>query len=88
MIYWKLPNNKSYVRIGRNGLTTAMGEAILKSFYPELYSQMMTPVESREGFLQALKNTNGDLKKIQVPNELIPVPAPGVVYYYSKLISY
>jgi len=85
MIYWKLPNNKSYVRIGRNGLTTAMGEAILKSFYPELYSQMMTPVESREGFIQALKNSSGDLKKIQVPNEVIPVPAPGVVYYYDEL---
>lgn len=85
MIYWKLPNNKSYVRIGRNGLTTAMGEAILKCFYPDLYLQMMTPVESREGFIQALKNTDGDLKKIQVPNEAIPTPAPGVVYYYSEL---
>ena len=85
MIYWKLPNNKSYVRIGRNGLTTAMGEAILKSFYPDLYLQMLTPVESREGFIQALKNTDGDLKKIQVPNEAIPTPAPGVVYYYSEL---
>jgi hypothetical protein len=85
MIYWKLPNNKSYVRIGRNGLTTAMGEAILESFYPDLYLQKMTPVESREEFIQAFNNTDGNLKKIQVPNEAIPVPAPGVVYYYSEL---
>jgi len=84
MIYWSLPNNNSYVSIERNGYNTAIGEAILQSFYPELYEQMKTPIEERQVFKNAIEATSGDLVKIVVPCETVPTPVPGLAYYYSK----
>lgn len=84
MIYWSLPNNNSYVSVERNGFNTAIGEAILESFYPELYRKMKAPVEERQVFKDAIKDTNGDLVRIVVPCEAVPTPVPGLAYYYSK----
>jgi hypothetical protein len=84
MIYWNLPNNNSYVSIERNGFNTAIGEAILEFFYPELYKQMKIPIEQRQVFKNAIKDTGGDLVRIIVPCETILTPVPGLAYYYSK----
>ena len=84
MIYWSLPNNNSYVSVERNGFNTAIGEAILESFYPELFKQMKTPIEERQVFKDAIEATSGDLVRTVVPCEAVPTPVPGLVYYYSK----
>lgn len=78
--YWQLPHNKSYVRIDRNGLNTAIGEAILKSYYPEKYIEMITPIEERESFKNLEKNTGKKLIKGTPPEGLFMV-IPELEYY-------
>jgi len=84
MIYWLLPNNKSYIRIDRNGLNTAVGEAILQSFYPDLFKKMLTPVEERDKYKDTVKS-RGQLEKILLDTLDIPLlTRPGISYYKIK----
>lgn len=78
--YWKLPNNKSYVRVDRNGINTAMGEAILKSFYPKKYDLLFEPVEERKAFKNIEKQTGKKLVKGTPPENLLAI-IPEHVYY-------
>lgn len=79
--YWQLPNNKSYLRIDRNGLNTAIGEAILKSYYPEKYVEMNTPIEERESFKNLEKSTGKKLVKGNPPEGLFMFEMPELEYY-------
>jgi hypothetical protein len=68
----------------RNGLNTAMGEAILQSFYPDLFQKMLTPIEERSIFTN-ITQQYGTLEKV-APELLNPplITCPGITYYKLK----
>ena len=79
--YWKLPTNKSYVRIDRNGLNTALGEAILKSFYYDNLAAYNEPVEERDSFKALEKQAGKKLVKGTPPKGYFAALKPELEYY-------
>ena len=82
MVYWSLPKNKSYVRIDRNGLNTAIGEAILRSFYPEKYSLLQTPIEERDRFKEWAKTVKNKIIK-GIPSGVTTIN-PDLEYFFVE----
>lgn len=79
--YWQLPTNKSYVRIDRNGLNTAIGEAILKSFYRGNLMDYNKPAEERDNFKALEKQAGKTLVKGTPPAGHFTIISPELEYY-------
>lgn len=79
--YWQLPANKSYVRIDRNGLNTAIGEAILKSFYRGNLMDYNKLPEEREAFKAIEKQTGKKLIKGTPPDDHFTIIRPELEYF-------
>jgi hypothetical protein len=82
MVYWSLPNGKSYVRIDRNGLNTAMGELILKCFYPKKYSALQAPIEERHNFIEWAKTVKNKIIK-GIPTGVTAIN-PDLEYFFVE----
>lgn len=79
--YWQLPSDKSYVRIDRNGLNTAIGEAILRSFYRGNLMDYNKPAEERDNFKDVERRTGMKLVKGTPPTGHFNIISPELEYF-------
>lgn len=79
--YWQLPSDKSYVRIDRNGLNTAIGEAILRSFYRGNLMDYNKPAEERDNFKDVERRTGMKLVKGAPPTGHFNIISPELEYF-------